>query len=302
MIRIPRSKVVYSFSPKHSPAAYAKPGEVVVFETIDALGGQIKSENTSLESLDWTKVNPATGPLYVEGAEAGDTLVVDILDISTEEQAVILVVPGYGALHDKKFNPKVKLLQRRRDYLLFNNIEIPVKPMIGVIGVAPPEGEVPTGSLGAHGGNMDVALITRGTKLYLPVFVKGALLAIGDLHLVQGDGELCVSAAEVSGEVMVRVDVVKGKRPRYPVLELEDRYAILAFGKTLDEAAYRATEEAVEALKRAHNLNFEEAYMLASLIVNLRINQVVDPLKGVRAEIPKKYIDIDNILVETKQS
>ncbi len=301
MIKIPRSKVIYSFSPKHSPVAYAKPDDIVVFETIDALGGQVRSEDISIESLDWTRVNPATGPLYVEGAEPGDTLVVDILDISTEEQAVILVVPGHGALHDKSFKPRVKLLRRHKDRILFNDLEIPIKPMIGVIGVAPSEGEVPTGSLGAHGGNMDVALITRGTRLYLPVFVKGALLAIGDLHLVQGDGELCVAAAEVSGEVMVRVNVVKGRRPRYPVLELEDRYAILAFGKTVDEAVYRASEEAVEVLQRAHNLSFEEAYMLASLIVDLRINQVVDPLKGVRAEISKRYVDIDHILVKTDQ-
>jgi len=296
LICIPRSKVIYSFSPKHKPVAYAKPGDIVVFETIDALGGQVHSESVSINEIDWSKVNPATGPLYIEGAEPGDTLVVDIVDIEIEKESVIIAVPGYGALHDKVSKPKVKILRLANGNLVFNSLIINIRPMIGVIGVAPESDEVPTGTLGEHGGNMDVTLITKGTKLYLPVFVNGALLAMGDLHVVQGDGEICVSAAEVSGKVKVRVNVVKGKRPKYPVLETNDRFAILTYGKTLDEAAYRASEAAVEALMRAHNLSLEDAYMLASLIVDLRINQVVDPMKGIRAEIPKKYVSINDIL------
>ena len=295
-IKIPRSRVIYSFSPQHKPVARAKPRDIVVFETIDALGGQITSEDTPIDKLDWSRVNPATGPLYVEGAEPGDTLVVDILDISVEDKAVILVVPGAGALHDKKFSPRVKILRRSKDFLEFDSIRIGLRPMVGVIGVAPREGEVATGDLGEHGGNMDVALLTRGTRLYLPVFVEGALLALGDLHMVQGDGEICVAAAEASGEVTVRVDVIKNRSPRYPILETSNRYALLVPGDTLDSAVYRASEEIVEALKRQYNLEFEEAYMLASLVVDLRINQVVDPHKGVRAEVPKKYISVDSLL------
>jgi len=296
VILIPRSNVIYSFSSSHKPEAFAKPGDIVVFETIDALGGQIRSEDVSINEIDWGKVNPATGPLYVEDAEPGDTLVVDITDVEVEKESVIIVVPGYGVLHDKVTKPKVKILRLINGNLVFNSLAIDVRPMIGVIGVAPESGEAPTGTLGEHGGNMDVALITKGTRLYLPVFVRGALLAIGDLHVVQGDGEICVSAAEVSGKVKVRVNVIKGKRPKYPILETNDRFAILAYGKTLDEAAYRASEAAVEALMKAQNLSFEEAYMLASLVVDLRINQVVDPMKGIRAEIPKKYVSINDLL------
>ncbi len=295
VIRISSKHVIYSFSPLNKPVAYAKPKDIIVFETIDALGGQAKSEETPIDVIDWSRVNPATGPLFVETAEPGDTLVVDILDIKTDDKAVILVAPGYGVLHDKQFSPRIKLLYYEKDFVKFNSLDIEPKPMIGVIGVAPEEGEVATGSLGVHGGNMDIALLGRGSRLYLPVFTRGALLAIGDLHLVQGDGELCVSAAEVSGEVTVRVDIVKNKKPKYPILELNDKYAILTHGKTLDEAVYRASEAAVEALMKAHSLVFEEAYMLASLVVDLRINQVVDPFKGARAEIPKKYISIEDL-------
>ncbi len=300
VIRIPSSKVIYSFSPGNKPVARAKPGDLVLFETLDALGGQVKSEDTPLESIDWSRVNPATGPVYVEGAEPGDTLVVDVLDIAYSDTAVILVAPGYGALYDKKIRPRARILRVDDGFLRFGSLRIKLRPMVGVIGVAPAEGEVPTGSLGEHGGNMDVSVLGRGVRVYLPVFVEGALLALGDLHLVQGDGEVCVSAAEVSGEVLVRVGLVKKCRPRFPVLDLGDRYAILAYGETLDEAAYRATEAAVEAIAKSQNLSFEDAYMLASLIVDLKINQVVDPYKGVRAEIPKDYVKIRDLLCTHK--
>lgn len=162
--------------------------------------------------------------------------------------------------------------------------------------MAPEEGELPTGTSGFHGGNMDVALLTAGTRVYLPVFADGALLALGDLHVVQADGEICVAAAETSGEVRVRVGLIKGKRPRYPIVEAGDRYLIVAFGKDLDEAAYRAAEEAVSVLMRAHGMGFEEAYMLSSLVVDLRVNQVVDPMRGIRAEIPKRYAKLEHFL------
>ncbi len=300
VLRIPRENVIYKFSKESKPVAHTKPGDIVVFETIDALGRQITSEDIVLENIDWGKVNPATGPLFVESAEPGDTLVVDVLDIRVDSSAVIIVVPGFGVLGDREFKARAKILVRKGDFLEFDSIRVKLKPMIGVIGVAPREGEIATGDLGEHGGNMDVALLGKGVRLYLPVFVEGALLALGDLHMVQGDGELCVSAAEVSGEVTVRVDLIKNRRPRYPVLETNDVYAILAYGDSLEEAVYRASSEAVNALMRENDLEFEEAYMLGSLMVNLRINQVVDPHKGVRAEIPKTYLSIDSLLYENK--
>ncbi|MCD6369078.1 MAG: acetamidase/formamidase family protein [Thermoproteales archaeon] len=134
----------------------------MVFETIDALGGQVKDEDTVLDEIDWGKVNGSTGPVYVEDARPGDTLVVEVLDIKVDDRGVMVVVPGHGALGEKRtFKPKVK-----------------ARPMIGTIGVAPASEEIPCGSLGRHGGNMDVKKLCAGTKLYLPVFVEGALPAM----------------------------------------------------------------------------------------------------------------------------
>jgi len=295
---IPRTALVYSFSPKNKPVEKVVPGELVLFKTIDALGGQVKDESFTLDKIDWSRVNGATGPIYVEDAEPGDTLIVEILDIKIHDKGVLVVVPKYGALGHINFNPKVKLVNIREGIVYFDNLHIKANPMIGTIGVSPAEEEIPTGSLGRHGGNMDSKDVSSGTKLYLPVFVKGALLAIGDLHAVQADGELCVSAVEVSGEVLVRIGLIKGKQPKWPILETKDYYAILTCGDTLDEACRDASEVAVKAISSARNIPFEEAYMIASLVVDLKINQVVDPKKGVRAIIPKGIIrSIEHLLL-----
>jgi amidase len=294
--KIDSTKIIYKFSAANKPVEDASPGELVIFETLDCLSGQIKSEKDSISTIDWSRVNGATGPLYVRNAEPGDTLVVEIVDIKVDDSAFILTVPGYGVLSSKKFSSKIKFLEADKYVTKFGSLKIKSNPMVGTIGVAPAYGEVPCGDLGRHGGNMDVPILNAGSKLYLPVSVKGALLALGDLHTVQADGELCVSAAETSGEVLVRVDVIKGKQPRFPLLENRDIVALLAFGNTVDEALQAATETAIEAIMFSNNLSFEEAYMLGSLAVNLRINQLVDPKKGVRAEISKDFVKIKDFL------
>jgi amidase len=294
---VPRSKVIYSFSSQHKPVERVKLGELVLFETEDALGGQIRNEETSLEELDWSRVDGATGPVFVENAEPGDTLVAEILDIKVEEKGVIVTVPKNGILGGKQFNPLTKMVRISNGYVHFDeDVHVKANPMIGTIGVAPESGEIPSGSLGKHGGNMDVKELTAGTKLYLPVFTEGALFATGDLHAVQADGELCVSSIEVAGEVLLRFSLIKGKKPEWPMLETHDWYAFLACGNTLDEAAAFAAETAVEAYMREYNWPFEKAYMFGSLAINLEINQVVDPKKGVRAVMSKDFISLDSLI------
>jgi len=294
---ISRNKVVYTFSPKHAPIEYIKPSEIVLLETQDGLGEQIKSEKDSLNNLDWSKVNPVTGPLFIEGAECGDTLVVEILDIKVSKKGIIITAPRHGVLGEKSFNAFIKIVKLGDQYIYFDNdIRVKLNPMIGTVGVAPESNEVPSVSLGNHGGNMDVRELTSGTKLYLPVLVDGALFAAGDVHAIQADGELCVSSIEVGAEILLRFNVIKDKKPKWPILETVDEYAILTCGDTLDEAARIASEAAVEALMREYGWPFEKAYMFGSLSVNLRINQVVDPKKGVRAAIPKNYVSLNSLL------
>lgn len=292
-----RSNVIYSFNPQHKPVEHVKLGELVLFETEDALGGQIETGETSLDELDWSRVDGATGPVFIDNAEPGDTLVVEILDLKVEEQGLIVTVPKYGVLGEKRFNPSTRIVRISKGYIHFNEyVHVKAKPMIGTIGVSPESGDIPSGSLGRHGGNMDVKNLTVGTKLYLPVFVKGALFAAGDMHAVQTDGELCVSSIEVAGEALLKFNLVKSKKPKWPILETDDCYAFLACGDTLDEAAAFASEAAVNALMREYDWPFEKAYMFGSIAVNLEINQVVDPKKGVRAVISKDFVSLDSML------
>lgn len=297
MKTVSKNKVVYTFSPKHKPAIKIKPEEKVLLKTEDALGGQIKSEKDSIENLDWTKVNGATGPICIEGANAGDTLVVELLDVSVEDEGVMVVVPKSGILGDKQFNPYTKIVKIKNGYINFNGIKVKTKPMIGTIGVAPESGEVPTGSLGRHGGNMDFKEVTAHTRLYLPIFTEGALFAAGDIHAAQADGELCVSSVEVAGEILLKFSIIKGRKPEWPILETKREYALLTCGETLDESARYASEAAVSALMRKYKWSFEKAYMFGSLAVNLEINQVVDPKKGVRAVISKEFVNLNDFLI-----
>jgi amidase len=296
MKTVSKHKVIYTFSPNCEPAEYVKIGEVIQLETEDAFGGQVRSERDTVDSLDWAKVDGATGPVFVGNAEPGDTLVVEVLDVRIEKKGVIAVIPKQGILGTSRFKPSSIMVEIKRGYAEFESgVRVKAKPMIGTIGVTPAT-EVPCGSLGRHGGNMDVKELTAGARLYLPIFVEGALFAAGDLHAVQADGELCVSAVEVAGEVLLRFRLIKGKKPEWPILETEDSFAILACGDTLDEAAQHASKAAVEALMRKHGWPFERAYMFGSLAVDLEVNQVVDPKKGVRAVISKDFMTLDSLL------
>jgi len=297
MKTVPRSKIIYTFNPHHKPVEHVKPGERLLLKTEDAFGGQIRTEKDSVETLDWSKVDGATGPIFIENANPGDTLIVEVLELDIEKKGIIVTVPKYGILAEKHFRPSTKTVEISNGYVNFEkNVRVKIHPMVGTIGITPRTDEVPTGSLGKHGGNMDVKELTAGTKLYLPVFVEGALFAAGDVHAVQTDGELCVSAIEVAADILLRFSIIKGKKPEWPILETKDHYALLACGDTLEQAARFATEAAVEAFKRQYNWPFEKAYMFGSLAVDLKINQVVDPKKGVRAAISKDYVSLDSLL------
>lgn len=298
MKEISKDNVIYEFSSEHTPVEYIECGEVVLIHTEDALGGQIRSENDSLSDINWSKVNPATGPLYIRGAERGDTLIVDILDIEVPEKGVCLVVPGYGALKDVKFNAKVKIVDIKDGYVLFDGLKIRIKPVIGTIGVAPYGSPIPTGVPYKHGGNLDCTEITKGVKLYLPVAVEGALFAAGDLHAVQADGELCVASVEIPGKVLVKFNVIKGRQAEWPIVEVNDHFSILVSDESLDKAVSIASDQAVKALMRAKGLSFEDAYILGSLCADLAINQVVDPKKGVRVILPKDLVTLNDLLLK----
>jgi len=278
---------VYALSADMKPVATAVPRETVIFETCDALGGQVHSEQDVLSELDFDRVNPATGPLAVDGAEPGDALVVRIRRIDTADHGVALTGPGMGVLGDEALRHTTRILPIEDGVVRFDELCLPSKPMIGVIGVAPSEGSHPTGTAHRHGGNMDTQEIAAGATLYLPAFQHGALLAIGDVHAAMGDGEVCITGCEVAASVVVEVDVLKGRAPTWPTLETEDAVYILVSLPTIGEALVEATRQGVRFLERARRTSFEDAYILSSLAMNVRVSQLVDPNKTAKAVIPK---------------
>ncbi len=229
MLTIKRENAVYAMAPDNVPAAHVQSGEMLVFETSDCFGGQIACESDRMGALDWSRINPATGPVFVEGAARGDTLKVEILKIDLAEQAAMVEAPGEGITGIAAETESTKILKIADGRAVFNDaISLPVGAMIGVIGTAPETESIPTGTPSFHGANMDCKRIGEGATLYLPVNVNGALLAMGDLHAVMGDGEVCVCGAEIAGEVTVRVTVVKGQPLPLPFL-VTDEHAMAIY-------------------------------------------------------------------------
>lgn len=279
-------------SKDNPPVATAKSGDTVCFETLDCFGCQLKSENQLLGGLDWSNINPATGPLFVEGAEPGDVLKVEILKIELDKQGVMVDGPGSGVTGVAVTSESTKILPVSDGMVKFNEkLSFPICPMIGVIGTAPAEEGVDTGTPGPHGGNMDCTRIGEGATLYLPVNVEGALLAMGDLHALMGDGEVEVCGVEIAGAVTVRVTVLKNCALPTPFLVNKEAAMAIFSAESLDDAAVGATMSMHSFLMKELHMNEHEAGMLLSVVGNLRICQIVDPEKTCRMELPLSIME-----------
>ncbi|PXV69420.1 acetamidase/formamidase family protein [Halanaerobium congolense] len=297
-MRIGSKNVVYSMSAENKPAASCKPGETVVFETQDCFSNQIQTEDVLFETTDWDTVNPATGPLEIEGAEPGDTLKVEIKKMDLNDHGVMVAVPEMGFLNNFIEESETKIIPIEQNKAVFSDkIKIDLNPMIGVIGCSPGKDEeaVPCGTPASHGGNMDTKVITEGSTLYFPVKVSGAMLAMGDLHAAMGDGEVVISGVEIAGEVTVKVDVIKGKEITDPMVERNDAFYTIASGPTLDAAAKKAADNMFTFLKQRLDLENNELAMLMSVICDLQVSQVVDPEKTARMRVDKKALAEYNI-------
>ena len=295
MLTIHTDTKIHKMSRDNAPVAYAKSGDTVCFETLDCFGCQIQGEDQVLEKLDWSNINPATGPLFVEGALPGDVLKVEILDIALDDHGVMTDGPGNGVTGCAVTEQTTKILPIADGIITFNDkLSFPICPMIGVIGTAPAGEAIDTGTPGPHGGNMDCNKIGIGATLYLPVQVEGALLAMGDLHARMGDGEVEVCGVEVAGAVTVRLTVLKNCKLPTPFLVNNEMAAAIYSAKTLDDAGVGATMAMHGFLMQELGMNEHEAGMLLSVAGDLRICQVVDPEKTCRMEIPLTIPNIYN--------
>ena len=281
---------VYAFSKDNPPSAHAKPGDTLSFATLDCFSGTICSEKDLTANFDYSRANPATGPVFIEGAEPGDILVVDILAIKVGNRGVVTTLPKVGPLHDR-METRTKVLHVENGQVRFNDMLIPLRPMIGVIGVAPGGNAVSCGFPGNHGGNMDCKLMRQGAHLYLPVRAAGALFQLGDLHAVMGDGELCGTGLEIAGEVTVGFGLIKQVALDWPVLETAEGWHVIAADLDYTKALTAASRQMQDLIGAAYGWDATDTYFYLSLEGDVGVNQGCQPCPVpmvLRLSVPKR--------------
>ena len=237
-----------------------------------------------------------TGPVAVAGAEPGDVLEVDILDVQLRQDwGCNLIRPLSGTLPDDFLETRILNIPLDRERMVGRmpwGLDLPLKPFFGVMGVAPPPawGRITSLIPRAMGGNLDNKELDAGAKLYLPVFVPGALFSCGDGHGVQGDGEVCVTAIETALQGRFRLTLRKDLRLEYPRAETPDHYMTMAMDPDLDQCVVRALRDMIVLLGEKRNLSREDAYTLCSLAADLRVTQTVNGSKGIHCMIAKTVV------------
>jgi amidase len=290
--RLSSDHIIWSFGPDLRPALEVEPGDTVTFETNDCFTGQIRSEDDLVTEIDLSRINSATGPVAVKGAEPGDSLIAEILDVRPIEWGVATLIPGFGQLDDRVQSPLTRLFEVRDGEIRMNDrVRFPAKPMVGVVGVATDGPELSNGLAGLHGGNLDDHFHGKGARIFFPVRQPGGMFAVGDMHASMGDGEICFTGVEIAGEVDVRFDLLKGKQATWPVTELADSWLPHATADAYDDALKLVSEEAAKLLVDEHGFTLEDAFIFLSVACDAGVAQACKPAPGfgtiARFRIPK---------------
>jgi amidase len=228
----------------------------------------------------------------VQGAEPGDSLVAEILDVRPIEWGVATLIPGFGQLIDQVESPLTRLFEVRDGVVKMNDrVSFPTMPMVGVVGVATDGAELSNGLAGRHGGNLDDHWHGPGARIFFPVRQPGGMFAVGDMHAAMGDGEICFTGVEIAGEVDIRFDLLEGKQATWPVTELPDRWLPHATAPEYAEALALVSEEAARLLVDEHGFTMEDAFIFLSVACDAGVAQACKPCEGfgtiARFSIPK---------------
>jgi acetamidase/formamidase len=287
----PSDEVHFTWDAGNAPVLTVDSGDTVVVHTRDVSDNQITSESTVdvIAGLDWDRVYPLAGPIAVHGAQPGDTLAIEVLDLHTQGWGWTAILPGLGLLSEEFPDPYLRIFDLTAGDVthLREDIAIPIEPFMGTMGVCPEGASAqPVMPPGIFGGNMDTRQLTRGTTLYLPVQVEGGRFSCGDAHAAQGDGEVCVTGLESPMYGALRFTLHKDRpipAPQYltggalaPRVADGPWYGTTGVGPDLFVGAQEAVRAMVDHLAAEYGLSPEDAYLLCSLCVDLRISEIVD--------------------------
>jgi len=300
---------VLSAEPTHSrwnralpPRLCIAPGDTVHMECADSSGAQVGPGMTVAEFLkiDRGRIHALTGPIFVDSAEPGDVLQVDVVEVAHKGWGWSSVITGLGFLKERFTEPY--LFHWDLDGAVSRSITpavVPLRPFCGVMGVAPGEdGEFRTRPPGIFGGNMDVRELCNGASLYLPVLNDGALFSAGDAHAAQGDGEVCINGIECPADVTLRFHLHKKKRLAGPLIETSrsqtreaDEWIVVESATDAVAGARAATSRMIDFLSERWGLSEVQAYLLCSVAMHLRLSQVVnEPMYTISAALPKQVL------------
>ena len=294
----------YVIGPYKNPVANVKSGEIFQIQTLDAFGNKVDSSTSDITKLiQMPFVNPLVGPIYIEGAQKGDSLAVTIISIETSrDYGVSAIIPEFGGLCatpltrtlNEPLPPKVMIHPIKDNSITFStdlNIPpIPYEPFYGTIGTSPELEAISSLSPGSHGGNMDAADVCPGNTIILPVNVEGGFLYIGDGHAAQGDAEICGVATEIPTTGTLKVDLVKQLSLTNPRVESDEFIMTIGSARPMEDAARIAFYELIMWLESDYGIEKLVAYQLCSQVARVRLANMVDTLYSVVAKFPKKYL------------
>lgn len=278
MKRISRENLCYRFDKDLEPVVEIDPGEKLIVETQDAHNGTVPEgglgEDVFFPELTEENGNPVTGPIFIRQAKPGNSLSVFIEDIKLDKQGFVPIRPNWGVFTGKVKKPRARIILIRNGLFFFDDKTcLPVRPMVGTIGVAPSGKEIAAMYPGPHGGNMDNNYVCKGATVFLPIGVEGALLALGDIHGSMGDGEITSGGIDISAEVTVRIDILETQLLPRPYIETRDSIITCSNASSFEKARELVIKDMIVILMNKMRLTDTEALMLMSARGDLGICQ-----------------------------
>jgi len=288
MKRIGRENHIYVLDPGNDPAITVDSGEELMVETWDAFEGVRDPDVLQARSLK----GPATGPIYVDGAEPGDALRVDFISITAKEGAAHMVLPDRGFLEEEYTDAYPTVMSLEDGNLVMpTGVRLPINPSMGVVATTPTYPQQTASDSGPYGGDIDMKELVAGSTIYLPVFVPGGMLALGDCHAIVGDGAVAGTGAECSSDARIRVTVEKGMGITSPRALTPDHFIVLSHGEELGPAMKQAVRDMVDFLVEAKGMSAYDAYTLLSLAGDIRVSRTFRPISPVKMMLSRVALD-----------